>query len=158
MAAIVWLWLTGCSSQAPKVAATVNESAGLSGDLPADPLQWQVITASIDKTASTISTVYGNELAVEYARTHSQHEYPDGAVLSLVTWSERDDPRYFGAKIPGEVKSVEFVFVGAARDGRPAYLYEKYAGRPLKRVAMEQGQAIRGDAEQIVGLRAAVMP
>jgi hypothetical protein len=30
-------------------------------------------------------------------------------VLALVTWGEREDPHWFGGRIPDTVKSVEFV-------------------------------------------------
>jgi hypothetical protein len=68
-----------------------------------------VITQFIDRRASTMSTLYGNDAARRYARTNSQQNYPSGSVLCLVTWEQRDDPHWFGAKIPGGVKSVEFV-------------------------------------------------
>ncbi|MGA7237229.1 MAG: hypothetical protein WBY44_16205 [Bryobacteraceae bacterium] len=41
--------------------------------------------------------------------------YPIGAVLALVTWTKQEDDRWFGARIPAEVKSVEFVGVTAGR-------------------------------------------
>lgn len=45
--------------------------------------------------------VIGNDLAVEYARSHSQQGYPAGSVISLVTWTQREDPRWFGKGQPG---------------------------------------------------------
>jgi hypothetical protein len=100
----------------------------LSSHVPANPLQWKAVTSEINKTDATMSALYGNDLAVGYARTHSQHDYPAGAVLSLVTWTQQEDPRWFGARIPREVKSVEFVMVGATPDGRPSYTYQEYEG------------------------------
>ena len=38
-------------------------------------------------------TLFGNDLAVQYAHTNPQHDYPAGSVLSLVTWSQQEDPR-----------------------------------------------------------------
>jgi len=64
-----------------------------------------------------MSTLYGDDVVVGYAKTHSQ--YPAGSVLSLVTWTLREDSRRFRAKIPSEVKSVEFVTVGAPENGEP---------------------------------------
>jgi len=57
---------------------------------------------------------------------------PNGSALSLVTWTQQEDSRWFGAKIPAPVKSVEFVFVSTAADGRPSYSYRKFEGTPLK--------------------------
>ena len=39
-------------------------------------------------------------------------KYPPGAVLALVTWGQREDPHWFGARIPDVPASVEFVEVG----------------------------------------------
>jgi hypothetical protein len=106
-----------CSSETPNITATCNQNASLNGNLPANPLQWKVITSVLNKQDSTMSTLYGDEAAVQYARTHAEHDYPNGSTLALVTWAQADDPRWFGAKIPGQVKSVEFVFVHSSGDG-----------------------------------------
>jgi hypothetical protein len=101
-------------------------------------------------------TLYGNDLAVDYARTHSRQDYP--AQLSLVTWTEREDPRYFGARIPGQVNSVEFVSVSAARDGRSSYSYSGYDGASLARVSAHEGVAPNDRTAYVLSQRAAVMP
>src|SRR5260370_518620 len=111
----------------------MNELATLVGELPAKPLQGKVITSAVSPGDSTMSTLYGNDLAARCARTNLKHDYPSGAVLSLVTWSQREDSRWFGGKIPDQVKSVEFVFVGVAGDGRPSYSYQKYQTTRLHR-------------------------
>jgi hypothetical protein len=136
----------------------VNERASMAGDLPANPLQWQVITSAIDKNDTTMSTLYGNDVAVRYARANSQHDYPAGSALSLVTWTQRDDSRWFGAKIPDQVKSVEFVFVEAAAAGGASYAYQKYEGSPLKRVSAQQGLTPDDRTAYLLSQRAAVMP
>lgn len=40
--------------------------------------------------------------------------YPAGAVLGLVTWAERDDPHWFGGRIPDKPVSVEIVRMASA--------------------------------------------
>src|ERR1700723_624054 len=72
------LGLIGCSAINARVVTTPNRAAMLQGNLPADPMQWQVITSEIDPRQSTMSTVFGNDVAVEYARTHDDHNYPTG--------------------------------------------------------------------------------
>jgi hypothetical protein len=49
-------------------------------------------------------------------------------VLALVTWVQRDDPHWFGARIPGALQSVEFVQVAAA--GQTSN-YRRFAGPGL---------------------------
>ncbi len=152
------LSLLGCSGNSSEVAPILNQDAALVGDLPANPLQWKIITCAIDKPNSTMSTLYGNDVAVEYARTHSQRDYPTGSVLSLVTWTQIEDPRWYGAKIPELVKSVEFVTVGTAPDGRPSYSYAEYEGVPLKNSSAQQSVAPNDRASYLLSQRAAVMP
>src|SRR5580693_8005934 len=72
LAIVISLWILGCSHADPKTIAMLNQEASLGGQLPANPLQWKVITSMIDRTASTMSTLYGNDTAIRYVRTHSQ--------------------------------------------------------------------------------------
>jgi hypothetical protein len=123
-----------------------------------NPLPWRIITSMADKTSSTMSTLYGNDLAVDYARAHSDRDYPDGSVLALVTWTQQDDPRWFGARIPDRVSSVEFLTVGALPDGHTTYSYQEYAGTPLKQASAEQTAAPSGRARFLLAQRAAVLP
>jgi len=155
---LVSLCMFGCSADEPKIAATFNQAATLVGDLPANPLQWQVITSSANKADSTMSTLYGNELAVKYARTNLQHDYPSGSMLSLVTWTQREDERWFGANIPDRAKSVEFVSVAVGADGRPSYSYEDYEGTPLKKLPTANGNPTNDRVSYLLSQRAAVMP
>ena len=138
--------------------SSINERAALTGNLPRNPLQWNVITSTIDKQAATMSTLYGNDAAVRYARRNSQQDYPAGAVLSLVTWTQQEDIHWFGAKIPGQVKSVEFVSVTAGPNHQPAYSYENYEGSPLLRTTALDGRSPGSRAAYLLSLRAAVMP
>jgi len=123
-----------------------------------NPLAWRIISSAIDPANGTMSTLYGNDLAVGYARANSQHDYPAGSVLSLVTWTQMDDPRWFGAKIPSQVKSVEFVTVGAAGSGADQYSYEVYTGSPLKKAADRPYGAPPDRIANLLSTRAAVMP
>lgn len=158
LAWILSLSMFGCSGAETKISATINQGASLFGPLPANPLQWKIITSTIDKADSTMSTLYGNDPAVRYARANSQHSYPTGSVLSLVTWTQREDDRWFGAKTPDRVKSVEFVFVDAAADGRQSYSYREYEGAPLTMVFEQKGFTPNDRAVYLLSQRAAVMP
>jgi Cytochrome P460 len=152
------LAIVGCSNNQPKAVATLNRSAFLIGDLPANPLQWRVIATLIDQGESSMSTLYGNDTAVDYARTHARHDFPNGSTLSRVTWTQKEDERWYGAKTPDHVKSVEFVFVKTAADGHPLYSYQKYQGTPLKRSVAEEGSTPSEGASALLSQRAAVMP
>jgi hypothetical protein len=154
---ILSLWAFGCGGGS-NVSAEINEGASLAGELPANPLQWNLITSETNKPDLTTSTLFGNDVAVRYARTNSQHSYPSGSVLSLVTWTQREDPRWFGARIPARVKSVEFVFVEVAPDRQPAYYYQRFEGAPLKKTSAEEGLIPNKRAAYLLSQKAAVLP
>jgi hypothetical protein len=149
--------LAGCPAPNSRVVTRLNENATLTGDIPTDPLRWRVITSGVDSHDSTMYTLFGNDTAVQYSRTNGERNYPDGSVLSLVTWEQQEDMRWFGARIPAQPKSVEFVAVRVFGNGRPSYSYRNYQGTPLKERPALEGPA-NGRAEHVLSLRAAVMP
>jgi hypothetical protein len=146
-----------CGCGHPRPATSINERAALTGSLPWNPLQWMVITSLMDNGAATMSTLYGNEIAVQAARSGSR-TYPAGAVLALVTWTKQNDDHWFGAKIPASAKSVEFVSVTHAVDHQPAYSYQSYQGSPLTKASASEGNSAGSRAAYLVSLRAAVLP
>ncbi|HUZ95180.1 MAG TPA: cytochrome P460 family protein [Edaphobacter sp.] len=152
------LSVIGCSNPYPPVVATLSQGAVLPGNLPSNPMQDRVITSWIDRRDATMSTLYGNDLAVQYSRTSQQQDYPSGSTLSLVTWTQQEDPRWFGAKIPAKVKSVEYVMVKTGPDHRTSYTYESYEGSPLRKVAAQQSPTPTPQAAYLLSQRAAVMP
>lgn len=141
-----------------KDTSPINERAALTGSLPRNPLQWNVITSSIDKQSATMSTLFGNDAAVRYARSDSQQAYPAGSVISLVTWAEAEDPHWFGAKIPGQVKSVEFVSVSPGQGAQTTYSYEDYEGSPLRKIDSPVGPSQTSRVKSLLSWRASVMP
>ena len=77
-----------------------------------------------------MSTLYGNDLARIHARTEGNNLYSEGSVLYEVTWKERPDSVWFGAKIPKEIISVERIIFNK-QDDAPGY--ELYTGQPLRK-------------------------
>jgi Cytochrome P460 len=152
VAAAALLPLVGCTSRSG--APTINRQAAVTGTFPHNPLGWKVITSWINDRNGTMSTLYGNELAVRYARSNSAHNYPAGSILALVTWAQRDDPHWFGAKIPSTPQSVEFVTVPLVPGATATY--QRYQGSPLTLVAATPADAARAD--YLTAQRAAVMP
>jgi hypothetical protein len=153
IAAVLSLSLFGCTEHNPRAATKINQEASLSGDLSLNPLGGKVITSWIDSRNSTMSTLFGNDVATQYARTNSKHDYPSGSILSLVTWNQQEDDRWFGAKIPASVKSVEIVAVDNGR-----YSYKKYEGRPLRQILAQEDPTPNDRAAYLLSQRPAVMP
>ena len=152
------LGLMSCSKQNQLVATRLNDRAAMSGDLPSNPLQSKVITSAVNQRDSTMWTLFGNDLAVNYARTHSRHDYPAGSMLSLVTWEQQEDGRWFGGRIPGPPKSLEFVTVSMDADHGLSYVYQKFEGTPLKKVSAQAAPTLSERATYLLSQRAAVMP
>ncbi len=125
--------------------SSLQATAGRQGTrLPYPVLQWQAITVSVDRGADTMATLFGDDAAVAAAR--AGRTYPAGAVLGLVTWRERSDPHWFGARIPGRPLSVEFVVVGSAQE-------RLFVGTPWREVAGSAGRVAA-----IEGMKAAMAP
>lgn len=120
-----------------------NRAASLPANLPYQPLSWSAITMYVDPARHTTSTLYGNEAAVAAVRawkgsageTSQRVNYPANSVLALITWQQRDDPHWFGARIPDTPLSVEFVEVGASTS------YRKFEGAGLAEVQVPSASA-----------------
>jgi hypothetical protein len=158
LGAVLSVGLGGCSDKTnPRVVTRLNQDAMLVGDLPSNPLQGKVITSWVDRKDATMSTLFGNDVAWRYARTNAEMKYPAGAVLSVVTWGQQEDPRWFGGSIPQKPKAVEFVTV----TGPGAFSYQRYEGSPLKRVEATNFEDLDATAKRgsyLLAQRAAVMP
>lgn len=154
---LILLLLAGCSHQNPLTATRRNEEATLRGALPMKPLAGQVITTWIDKPKATMSTLFGNEPAIQAARSGTT-AYPAGAVLSAVTWHQQEDARWFGGKIPAEPVSVEVVTVQDTKDHGAAYVYRRFEGNPLKEVPPADDPESQARAKYLLDQRPAVMP
>ena len=124
-----------------------NRAAALPANLPYQPLGWNAITMYVDTKTHTMATLYGNATAMQavHARGATGADakgpsYPSGAVLVLVTWAQRDDPHWFGARIPDAPQSVEFVTI--ARKGE-MNSYRRFAGTGLIEEHTNTGAAVQ---------------
>jgi hypothetical protein len=144
--------VTGARSNSDEVVN--NRAAALPVSLPYQPLGWSAITMYVDPKSHTTATMYGNDTAMQAVHTQDAAMgaprapvYPAGAVLALVTWAQRDDPHWFGGRIPDKSLSVEFVQVIAL--GRPS-LYRRFAGpefledHPAANVAAQRANFVQG--------------
>jgi len=149
--------LGGCSSHKPQPSQLINQEASLPETLPHNPFGWRVISAMVKTQDSTMSTLFGNDIAVMHARTNPRQPYPAGAALSLVTWTQEEDDRWFGAKVPDKLRSVEFVTVIQTPDSKASYSYIMYGGSSLSSVIVEQSDR-ESRINYLLQQRALVMP
>jgi hypothetical protein len=142
----------------PLTAATVKGTevvnagaAALPATLPFQPLAWRPITMYVDPRTRTMSTLFGNDAAmssVDARRT----PYGAGTVLALVTWGQREDPHWFGARIPGVPQSVEFVQAAASQTS-----YRHFGGSGLIEEHPDTS-AVTARTSFILGLAPARLP
>jgi len=107
-----------------------NNAANLPASLPYQPLGWNVISMLVDRSNRTTSILFGNDAAqsavhvrVPAGNAVQPPVYQDGAVVALVTWAQRDDPHWFGARIPDRPLSVEFVEVAASTQNSHYHIF-----------------------------------
>jgi hypothetical protein len=139
-----------------------KRSAALPASLPFQLLEWSAITMFVDPRDHTTATLYGNDAAMQAVKARGPSgaapgiapAYPAGAVLALVTWTQRDDPHWFGARIPDVPRSVEFVQVTAAGMGNS---YRNFAGAGLVENP-PTASAVTQRSSLIVGLAPAPLP
>jgi hypothetical protein len=155
VAALV-LFTAGCSHRSPTERDLFNVDAALPAGLPVQPLEWRVITSNIDREHHTMATLFGNDAAVKSALSVTYSvTYAAGSQLALVTWAQKDDGHWFGARIPQRFVSMELVTMGAGADGKAAVKYERYG--PDGRLASGSEQdAVRKEA--MLAERASFMP
>jgi hypothetical protein len=120
------------------------------------PFKGKVITSFVDKRLGTMSTLYGNDMAAQNAR--AGHNYMAGSILTLVTWSQRDDPHWFGARIPGEVVLVEKIIFPLASGHYIIPLYERYGKSPLQPIDKVDSGFAQLMIKKITGMKASVVP
>lgn len=117
-----------------KQAGLYNQHASVkaSDSLDFNPLQGTVICTGINAEQHTMFTLYGNEMAVLHCKMVNNSRYPAGAILSLVTWEQKPDERWFGANIPDHIQSVEILRFDSVPGKGSLPVYNYYSGRPLK--------------------------
>jgi len=154
---LIAVTIVGCGTQNPRTVARIDTEASLKGQLPWQPMDGYVITAWIDPHAGTMATLYGNEVAIMQARADDRPVYPRGSSVSLVIWKQKEDPRWFGAKVPASVQSVEFVTIGGTSD-HTRYSYRRFEGSPSVQTASADGAAPNERSAFLLSQRLSPMP
>jgi hypothetical protein len=147
--ALLLLGAAGCERRTPTERDLFNVDAALPAGLLGQPLEWRVITSSIDREHHTMATLLGNNVAVTSARSGTGTvTYPVGSTLALVTWAQKDDGHWFGARIPQRFVSMELVTVAAGADSKTAAAYERFG---------PTGQPASGGADEDSARKAAIL-
>lgn len=144
--------IVSCQQKSQKVL-NVEASIQQSDELKENPFLMSPITSSIQPKEKTMSTLYGNDVAFNYAKTNFNSNYPQNSTLYEVTWAQKPDELWFGANIPKEVLSVEKItFLD-----KGVIAYEMFQGKTLKKIKMDElKENLRRDA--ILSQKMAVSP
>ena len=113
---------------------------------------------SVSPAGQTTAMLFGNDTAISSIRARKPpadgSPYASGSVLALVTWAQREDPHWFGARIPFEPKSIEFLQV--SQPAQPN-VYRRFMGRGLAEDHPQPDIADRR-ARYLLNLAPAVLP
>lgn len=71
---------------------------------------WRVISMSHRTDHKSVRIIYGNDKAIEAARSGNTNPWPDGAVLGKVVWWQVNEKNWQPAIVPGEFVHAEFMF------------------------------------------------
>jgi mono/diheme cytochrome c family protein len=144
------------SAKVDRLEIVNNTAASLPANLPYQPLAWRAITMLVDRQSRTMATLYGNSIAMQavHPRSEVAPSYPAGSVLAAVTWAQRDDPHWFGARIPDVPLSIEFVEISP---GNRLPAYRRFAGAALVGDRLTAGTAA-SRTSFILGLTPAQLP
>jgi hypothetical protein len=89
-----------------------NAAARLPKGLASNPLSWSPVTIYSDPQKHTISVLFADTKEIGAGVTPAA----GGPEVALVTWTERDDPHWFGARIADTVVSVEIVRINSSKE------------------------------------------
>ena len=135
---VALLAIAGCTPRtSPR--ELINQKASLPEAFSISDLHQKVLTAMINKKGHTMSLLYGDAAAELALRSTDPARAPEFS-LTLVTWRQQDDVHWFGARIPGDLVSVERL-TKKSSDKSP--VYQKLSGRQLIAVTDTGGTAGR---------------
>ncbi|MEH6309180.1 hypothetical protein RYH73_26245 [Olivibacter sp. CPCC 100613] len=147
---IVVLSLFGCN---PKNGLGLNENASINnlGNLSENPLLLKAISASIHQKDNSMTMLYGNDFAYNYAKMSSKDNYPTGSILYGVTWQLQEDEQWFGANIPENIRKIERIeFLDNNKID-----YKRFDSKGVEEINTDDAQE---RIDQIKGMQMAVTP
>jgi len=133
----------------------INQNASLPASFNFKKLGLKVITSSVNKKQGTMSTLFGNEVALKSASSENQIKPAPNEMLALVTWKQQPDNHWFGAEIPNDISTLEILSTMNSKD-HLSVVYEKFAGKFLERSADTTNEVLR--EKYMLSQRASIMP
>ncbi|MDR3680618.1 MAG: hypothetical protein P4L41_11690 [Flavipsychrobacter sp.] len=155
---VVWILLAASFTIAAcnhdDKVSLINDQAALPATFKFDTLGLKVMASFANKKYGTMSVLYANGEGISNA-IKGDKKHSAGEVRALVTWGQQDDPSWFGARIPGSLKSVELVKISTNTTGLIT-AYAKYSGKNLLAAPDTLGQEAR--IKYILDQQPSIMP
>ncbi|MGE8511133.1 MAG: hypothetical protein ACN6N7_00425 [Chryseobacterium culicis] len=149
---LLCLFTVSCGSK--KEYEPVNENASLPESFDFNAMNLKVVTSSINHKKQTMMTLYGNDSAIDELKDHPENNNHKERILALITWSQKEDPYWYGAKIPNHLLSVEIVKSKEPFSENSEILYQKYEGKELRKANADGRDRIR----TILSMKPSIMP
>lgn len=149
---IMCVLVVSCNSK--KEYEPVNQNASLPESFDFNAMNLKVVTSSINHKKQTMMTLYGTDSAIDDLKDTSGKVNGKERILALVTWSQKDDPYWYGAKIPNNLLSVELIKSRHPLSENSQIVYQKYEGKKLKKVSADGTDRIR----TILSMKPSIMP
>ncbi|SHH96695.1 hypothetical protein SAMN04488109_6303 [Chryseolinea serpens] len=124
---LIAMFLAACGQDKPHLKTRYNTAATPVQTEALQALNGFVINSFVDTKKHTTSTLYGNTVVANYLKDSTDNNYPKGSVVTLLTWQQTSDPRWFGGNIPDSLVSMEVV----RYDDSTTYTF--YKGKNLTR-------------------------
>lgn len=145
------LLLAGCASS-PAPLEPVNIKASIPPEFNFSKRGFKVISSFINKKKGTMSTLYGNDIALRSAKVGAQH-HAAGLEMAMVTWQQKPNPYWFGNNIPGLLLSVEMI---SSDKNTGAITYALFEGQKL--ILNTHTPSQEGRISYIMNRKPSVMP
>jgi hypothetical protein len=104
-------FLLAACSRDQKKNSLINDEASLPESLQLSTAGLKTMAFFIDKKSGSMSVLYANQLAINNAGKKNAG-LSDGERMALVTWKQKSDSSWFGARVPGKLRSVELINTG----------------------------------------------
>jgi hypothetical protein len=124
------LLILGCTTST-QLGDTVNKDGSLPSKFNFPVKNFKVMSLLINKNEGTMSTLYGNDIAIDAAINGTQKQAP-GMKLCLITWKQKANLYWYGNNIPGELLTIETL---SSDENTSGISYARYAGKSISPLA-----------------------
>lgn len=107
----------------------INKEASLPEAFNFNKMGLKVVNSSINQKKATMSTLYGNDHALNALKADSGIRAEE--VLAFITWKQKEDEHWFGAKIPGDLQTLELIKTSKDVNGQLKVSYRRFEGSKL---------------------------